>query len=349
MSGKNLLFVCSLFSLLSLSIAWGNASGQCLKADCPDENGLEIVTDKYYNGIEIKSPEGTGLRILDASFGMHIEHGGDGIVMGSYGNSNPYQYGTDYDIKSTGIYIMNAGVAGIRIGKAGVNGIYIDKAGDSGVEIGSSDESGISIGHAKNGIKIEDVGESGISIGRAEGSGISIGRAKNGIQINSVDENFIEAGSNFLVDTNGRVWSSGSRVPAGFAELMTTEENSTTGYESGNVLVISDSKDRSVELSNKSYSATVIGVYSGNPGIVGSSHPMKDAQGNELPVAVMGIVPCKVSAENGAIHRGDILTTSSTPGHAMKASDIKPGTILGKALGELESGTGMIDIMVTLQ
>jgi hypothetical protein len=76
---------------------------------------------------------------------------------------------------------------------------------------------------------------------------------------------------------------------------------------------------------------------------------MEDTRENELPVAITGIVPCKVSAENGPIHRGDLLTTSATPGHAMKATELKLGTILGKALSELDSGTGVIDILVVLQ
>ncbi|MCX8062179.1 MAG: hypothetical protein N3D16_06320, partial [Anaerolineales bacterium] len=69
-----------------------------------------------------------------------------------------------------------------------------------------------------------------------------------------------------------------------------------------------------------------------------------------IPVAITGIVPCKVSAENGAIHRGDLLVTSSIPGHAMRAGDDPPqGTVLGKALGELITGTGIIYILVVLQ
>jgi hypothetical protein len=66
---------------------------------------------------------------------------------------------------------------------------------------------------------------------------------------------------------------------------------------------------------------------------------------------MVGIVPCKVSAENGSIQRGDLLTTSDTPGHAMKVTDRSGaiGAILGKALAPLESGTGIIPVLVMLQ
>jgi hypothetical protein len=66
-------------------------------------------------------------------------------------------------------------------------------------------------------------------------------------------------------------------------------------------------------------------------------------------------VPCKVIDENGPIERGDLLTSSSTPGHAMRASSVmldgqeiqRPGTIIGKAVGSLASGTGIIEVFVT--
>lgn len=77
----------------------------------------------------------------------------------------------------------------------------------------------------------------------------------------------------------------------------------------------------------------------------------------KLPLAVVGVVPVKVSAENGPILPGDLLTSSSTPGHAMKATPVdvggvaiyRTGTILGKALEAHQSGTGTIDVLVTLQ
>ena len=59
--------------------------------------------------------------------------------------------------------------------------------------------------------------------------------------------------------------------------------------------------------------------------------------------------PCQVSSENGAIQPGDLLVTSSTPGHAMRDERPRPGTIVGKALGSLDAGTGVITVLVTLQ
>ena len=77
----------------------------------------------------------------------------------------------------------------------------------------------------------------------------------------------------------------------------------------------------------------------------------------EAPVAVAGRVPCRVDATYGVIRPGDVLTTSPTEGRAMKAQPVnaggieiyRPSTVLGKSMGTLESGTGTIEVLVTLQ
>lgn len=67
------------------------------------------------------------------------------------------------------------------------------------------------------------------------------------------------------------------------------------------------------------------------------------------PIALAGRVPTKVDAGYGSIRVGDLLTTSPTPGHAMRADDPEPGTVIGKALEGLETGTGSILVLVTLR
>jgi hypothetical protein len=66
---------------------------------------------------------------------------------------------------------------------------------------------------------------------------------------------------------------------------------------------------------------------------------------------LLGKVFCKVDAGHGAIEIGDLLTTSPTPGHAMKAENpLKAfGTVIGKALRPLAEGQGLIPILIALQ
>jgi len=73
--------------------------------------------------------------------------------------------------------------------------------------------------------------------------------------------------------------------------------------------------------------------------------------GTHVPLAIVGIVPCKVSAENGPIEAGDLLVTASTPGYAMKGTDKGRmlRAVVGKALQPMREGSGLIEVLVTLQ
>ena len=60
---------------------------------------------------------------------------------------------------------------------------------------------------------------------------------------------------------------------------------------------------------------------------------------------------CKTEATHASVEVGDLLTTSSIHGYAMKANDpVKAfGAVIGKALRPLKKGKGLIPILVTLQ
>ena len=72
--------------------------------------------------------------------------------------------------------------------------------------------------------------------------------------------------------------------------------------------------------------------------------------GEYLTIVTLGAYKVlKVDASYGAIAPGDRLVASPNPGYAMRAVSPEPGTIIGKALGALPSGTGAIPVIVTLQ
>jgi hypothetical protein len=73
-----------------------------------------------------------------------------------------------------------------------------------------------------------------------------------------------------------------------------------------------------------------------------------DVPAGQSAIGTTGIVLCRVDATSGAIAVGDLLTTSVTPGHAMRAVSAE-GAILGKAMEPLESGTATIRVLVTLR
>jgi len=174
----------------------------------------------------------------------------------------------------------------------------------------------------------------------------------SGIQIRSQFWRPFEAFGNswddveFYVSNDGNVYADGTyQSPAAdFAEMFPAQ----SGLEPGDVLIIG--LDGKLARSTEPYQMAVVGIYSTQPGFLGGAS--EDASmSNQIPLAIVGIVPVKVSAENGAIHPGDLLTPSATPGYAMVCQNRLDcvGAIIGKALEPLEEGTGMITVLITLQ
>ena len=104
-----------------------------------------------------------------------------------------------------------------------------------------------------------------------------------------------------------------------YAESVDVTGN-RTNYEPGDVLVLDADNPGRMLKSIEAYSTSVSGIYSTKPGTVGRRQTTEKSP-DEVPMAIVGIVPAKVSAENGSIKIGDLLVTSSTPGYAMKGTD----------------------------
>jgi hypothetical protein len=121
--------------------------------------------------------------------------------------------------------------------------------------------------------------------------------------------------------------------------------------EPGTVVVFDD--EGAIRESQEPYNKRVAGVISGagkyRPGVILGREGSSDD--GKAPVALMGRVYCKVDAEFTPIGVGDLLTTSPTPGHAMRTADPNRafGAVIGKALAGLKAGRGLIPILVALQ
>jgi len=330
----------------ALGLRWGTAmaagsataTGFTLNGAIPWSNAVLKATN-YANGPSIWA----------------VNQGGGNAIRGDgYGPSSIGVYGEgDSGIGVTGRSVGSTGVSGTSVNGYGLTAhsdnnysLYIDGAGNDAIHVSSAGHNGVHVASANwAGVYVFSTGSDAIRVQTAGQDGLRI--------FEGVGRHYIYAGSNadadFIVTKTGAAYADGGfNGAADFAELIATE-GTNDQYQPGDVLVISLESDRQVALSSEPNSTLVAGVYSADPGFIGSSHPMAEASDDEIPMAVVGIVPVKVSAENGSIHRGDLLVTSSTPGHAMRADDPKPGTILGKALGELESGLGVIPVLVTLQ
>ncbi|NIP23691.1 MAG: hypothetical protein GWN67_06270 [Phycisphaerae bacterium] len=118
----------------------------------------------------------------------------------------------------------------------------------------------------------------------------------------------------------------------------------------GSVLIIDADNPGKLALSNKAYDTKVAGIVAGGKGL-GSGVRLGVGQ-FDYDVALAGRVYCNVDATEETVQAGDQLTTSGTPGYAMKAKDYDRarGAVLGKAMQSLEKGRkGQILVLVTLQ
>jgi hypothetical protein len=158
------------------------------------------------------------------------------------------------------------------------------------------------------------------------------------------------------LDVNGRTKTDVLEITAGsdLSERFDIRtERSGLLPTPGMVVSIDPENPGSLKISSQSYDTKVAGILSGaggvNPGmIMGQENSMADGA---IPVALTGRVYCCADASDGAIRPGDLLTTSATPGHAMKVHDYPKaqGAIIGKAMTGLDQGQGFVLVLVTLQ
>jgi hypothetical protein len=158
--------------------------------------------------------------------------------------------------------------------------------------------------------------------------------------------------SSSLMDLTCRNGDVGTLTIRGGADLAEPFELSKNDIAKGSVMIIDSENEGKLKLSEQSYDRRVAGVVSGangvNPGI--SLHQEGVLEGGQN-VALSGRVYVLADAATGVIKPGDLLTTSDTPGHAMKVANYSKaqGAILGKAMSGLREGKGLVLVLVTLQ
>ncbi len=241
----------------------------------------------------------------------------------------------------------------------------------------SSTSTAFKVTNTSSGPAVEAVNSGAASVGRV----VNVERTQNVLAGNDMLQIKVPSGSDtafqfiecergtnveFKVEGDGDVFADGSYTgPADFSEMIEVSGGASR-VEAGDVLVIDPQNPRAVGKAAEARSTLVAGIYSTRPGFIGSERDWDRPTGrddedigtytleemaaefDEIPVAVVGIVPCKVSAENGPVSPGDLLVTSGTPGHAMRDGNPRVGTVVGKALEPLNSGRGVIKVLVTL-
>lgn len=150
---------------------------------------------------------------------------------------------------------------------------------------------------------------------------------------------------------DGRITTQELQITGG-ADLVEHFDTSCGPLEPGTVLVIDADLPGRLCTSDAPYDRRVAGVVSGaggvRPGIFLGQEGLVEG---DTPVALTGRVYVRCSAENGPVQPGDLLTSASLAGHAMRVDDFARanGAVIGKAMSSLEEGTGLVLVLVGLQ
>ena len=196
--------------------------------------------------------------------------------------------------------------------------------------------------------------DSGIAIAQNSGVNVLLQASGAGAFIGTTSDHPVVFRTNdqdrMVLERNGDLRVRGDIILANADCAEDFDIDDAADFEPGTVMVLGDGG--ALQHSEKAYDKRVAGVLSGagdyKPAIVLDK---QESQRKRRALALIGKVYCKVDATHTPIEVGDLLTTSPTPGHAMKAVDpLKAfGSVIGKALRGLEEGRGLIPVLVALQ
>jgi hypothetical protein len=305
------------------------------------EKSRGVLGKSDYTGVKGEGDKGTGVWGTSKQW------------MGVYGYSESTEHG--------------AGVMGEAIG-SGVIGKSKTWMGVYGESESTTGGAGVFGEHKGSGIGVRAVSKDGVGLAAYSTTNEAIHAETNSNIAAIAAYNLNLAGTGFAVFAK----KEGSAGFAGFFEgnVLVTKKltvgddivlsnadcaedfdiDSLTEVEPGTVMVIDS--EGALRESDCAYDKRVAGVISGagnyKPGLILDK---QESSNYRMPIALMGKVYCKVDASYGAIEVGDLLTTSPTAGHAMKADDpLKAfGSVIGKALRPLKEDKGLIPILIALQ
>ena len=320
-------------------------------------NGIGVWGSQNGDGWGVYGTSRTGYGV----YGVTTEGGGIAVYgrgTGGLGGTGVYGYRAGAGAGVVGQAPDGIGVSGISSDVGGVGGRFSNSTGvalyaenngqartQAALRVTNTQSSGGMAAYVTNNSNFATSHFSNGGTGEVlylQNGGTNTAGTGGGDFIKAVNE--AENDVQFRVTTAGQVIADVGFGASGadFAELLPAKP----GLSAGDVLVIGE--DGELTLSSQPYQTTVAGVYSTQPGFLGGQ-PVQGEKAGHVPLAVVGVVPVKASAENGPIRPGDLLTTSTRPGHAMRAGDNPPaGAVLGKALGSLKDGAGVVQMLVVL-
>ncbi len=214
----------------------------------------------------------------------------------------------------------------------------------------NNDSASVTLGWLNDVARIRIGGE-----GPGAGGGLDIQRVANVSLMRILNNGYVGLGT---TDPQARLHVEGNArvnvlevMGADLAERFPT--STTDVIEPGTVMEIDPENPGELRIATSAYSTLVAGVVSGANGlpagaVMGNMEGLEDAPA----VALTGRVWVHCDASLCAIRPGDLLTTSITPGHAMRVDDHTRahGSVIGKAMTGLDEGKcGLVLVLVGLQ
>jgi hypothetical protein len=307
----------------------GSSTGAGVWGDSQTWDGVHGVTHNPNNNTSGVAGFGDG-----GNFGVFgLSTSGDGVHGGSTSNAGVSGGSTS----GTGVYGNSTNGAGVWGDSGSFDGVHGHTSNPNDAVSPKSGVAGFGDGHN---IGVYGASDSGWAIYGYSKTGVTALFEADPIVPSLVIAAIANGQNLFHVASTGNVYAHGSFVSNGidYADRLPAEP----GIETADVVVIGE--DGVLHRSSRANETDVAGVYSTRPGVLGQHEEETRAT---IPVALAGVVPVKAVVENGAIHPGDLLVSSSSPGRAMRApADPRPGTVIGKAMQRLEAGEGQITMLV---
>ena len=350
---------------------WGNhtGAGNGLSGHSVSGNGV-VASSQSGTGVSSVSGTGTGVygesQAGDGVHGLsHSEGSGvAGVNDNPHGGTGVYGESHAFDGVHGLSHSSNSGVAGVNDNPNGGTGVYgTGHVGGSFTAVSNPKNDG-------NGLQVNDSNNEDALVsnsGSANHAAVAGHNSNGGFAFWGASDSaggfgIYARGQKQAAQFDGHVQVNGDHSTTGTmtvgVDLVLTNADCAEDFdiaasariEPGTVMALDDGG--SLRPSDQSYDKKVVGVISGagelRPGMILDRHESVEKR---APLALMGKVCCKVDAQYGSIEVGDLLTTSSTPGHAMKATDPARafGAVIGKALRPLAEGEGLIPVLVALQ
>jgi hypothetical protein len=302
------------------SLGAGPASAQAdVLVDASGQN-----TGTLDKGLKFGGPEPTGRRDKSCLVGK-LCLGPTQTGIASNRSDGPNRYGLDvYTRNAARLSVTSAGLVGIGT-KEPSRTVEVQHAGDVELGLKSSDPNG--------------------RLWTAQSSGDAVPGLSGTFQI--IDRTAEKA--RLIIDAAGTVSVGVLRITGG--SVVAEPFAMPDAIPLGSVVSIDPSSIGRLKLSDRAYDKGVAGIVSGANGVTPGLTLNQAGFGEGRYVALSGRVYVLADATRNPIRAGDLLTTSNLPGRAMKATDARraQGAIIGKAMSPLQSGAGMVLVLVSLQ